>query len=88
MDIFSLEDDDCPELFITQSGSTDDANDSISRNKCSILGDSSDFSSPSVSILNSRYSDISDDEDLVFPLSQKHGHEENTNERYGRLIGH
>ena len=85
MDTFSLEDDDCPELFITQSASNVNVNDSINQNNSSILGDPSDFSSPCVSILSSQYSDISDDEDIVFPLSQKHGLEKQNFERYGRL---
>ena len=72
MEIFSLEDDDCPELFITQSGSSESANQSEIGNKSGILGEPSDFSSPCVSILGAKYSDISDDEDVFFPQSQKH----------------
>ena len=71
METFSLEDDECPELFITQSGSNNVTGEEFGSISGDILGDGTDVSSPCVSIMQSQYSDISDDDDLVFPLSQK-----------------
>ena len=61
MEVFSLEDDDGNDLFITQSSTLDK---DLSQNN-SILGDSANFSSPCVSIIpgvSAHYSDISDDD--------------------------
>ena len=73
MEVFSLEEDDCPELFITQSGSSDQNNGSINEYNDSILGDGLDFKSPCASLVRPVYSDISEDEDFTMPLSQKRG---------------
>ena len=72
MEVFSLEEDDCPELFITQSSS-----DSNGIENNSILVDENDFQSPCVSLvsppkqnaLGGNYEDISDD-DFDIPSSQ------------------
>ena len=72
MDVFSLEDDDGNELFITQSSNDDNATNGLS-----IIGDGNDFLSPCVSILDKskgvsdqqHYEDISDD-DFEIPSSQ------------------
>ena len=70
MDTFSIEDDDGDSLFITQSSDKSDKSDNVG-----ILGDSSDFSSPCVSLISSgkvgdaQYSDISEDE-FDIPCSQ------------------
>ena len=72
MELYSLEDDDCHELFITQSDSKKDESGSKS-----ILMDENDFQSPCVSLVsNSKanalgcdYEDISDD-DFQIPSSQ------------------
>ena len=74
MELFSLEEDECPELFITQNSSE---NMNQSGNK-SVIGDEMDFQSPCVSLVNvsqriqNQYSDISDDDFDPFPSSQKH----------------
>ena len=76
MDVFSLEDEDCNELFITQSSK----NESDGRRESIILGDPMDFGRPLGSIVTSvltpasesnlpQYEDISDD-DFDIPLSQ------------------
>ena len=63
MDPFSLEDEDCNELFITQEPSQKGGNDNF------ILGDGHDFVSPMWSLLDLKYSDISEDE-FELPSSQ------------------
>ena len=75
MDLFSLEDnDDCNELFITQSSPTNDGN--IPGNGIGITDNPMDFSSPCVSLLpgsgveSAHYSDISEDE-FDIPCSQQ-----------------
>ena len=85
METFSLEDDECHELFITQSGSNKENGDEFG-SISAILGDGSDFSLPCVSIMQSQYSDISDDDDLVFPLSQKRSISQDTNNSVPRLV--
>ena len=70
MELFSLEEDDGNDLFITQSSHLDNNN----RQNVSILGSPTDFASPCASILNansSQYSDISDDEFVDIPCSQQ-----------------
>ena len=68
MDLFSLEDDDGNDLFITQSSNSSNGN-----NSNSVIGDGSDFSSPCVSLVSKnaapQYEDISDD-DFEIPCSQ------------------
>ena len=72
MDVYSLEKDDCNDLFITQSSGDNKINSSLS-----VIGDGSDFSSPCVSLVKSstgvcnvpQYEDISD-EDFDIPSSQ------------------
>ena len=80
MDIFSLEDDDCIQLFITQlsqndSGFINCANDSNNQDKSEkFIGlNPTDFTSLVTSLLHrdSVYSDISDDDEFILPLSQK-----------------
>ena len=72
MSVFSLEEDDCESLFITQSS----MNSGNSQNNDGILGDPMDFSSPCASVISresatqGKYSDISDD-DFEIPCSQK-----------------
>ena len=76
MDVFSLEEEDSNELFITQSPKANE--DVVEMENMSILGDGFDFTSPMVSIgsdgrMNSvgdPYEDISD-EDFEIPPSQK-----------------
>ena len=78
MEVFSLEEDECPDLFLTQSSVNVQDNN---RNN-SILGDGMDFQSPCVSLIPaarfdgmaSHYEDISDD-DFQIPSSQQHGQE-------------
>ena len=72
MDVFSLEDEDYSQMFITQSSPKRvDLVDSSP-----ILGDGNDFSSPLVSLVPKRneelpqYSDISDDDFIDLPSSQ------------------
>ena len=75
MDVFSLEDDDCNDLFITQSSNSDESAEKVSNN-VQILGKDTDFSSPLCSIVSgskpaeAQYSDISDEEDFQIPSSQ------------------
>ena len=73
MEVYSLEDEDCNDLFITQqspSDKSDKISGEMSANK--VLNDPMDFQSPCVSLVgNSQiYSDISDDEFVDIPLSQ------------------
>ena len=77
MDTFSLEDEDCDELFITQSSSNGgDNSDTTEIMKSSpVLSDGNSFSEPLVSVLDTKYSDISD-EDFNIPSSQKQLHSE------------
>ena len=69
MSAFSLEDDDCESLFITQSSVKSDE----SVNDVGILPDPLDFSSPCESLVSrgniseSKYSDISDDDSEIPP---------------------
>ena len=61
MELFSLEDDDANDLFITQSSILDNN----SSQNGGILGEPTDFSSPCASIVSgtsAKYSDISDDD--------------------------
>ena len=66
MEVFSLEDDDCSQMFITQSSPKRQRISNEEVGNFSILGDEMDFSSPCVSVLsgtnNPHYSDISDDD--------------------------
>ena len=72
MDVFSLEEDDCEGLFITQSGSNNPGNSYGS----ALVSDIRDFSSPCASLVNQVrgenvvYSDISDEDDFQLPSSQ------------------
>ena len=74
MDVFSLEDEDYSQMFITQSSPK---RQKVGEN-LQILGDRSDFSKPLVSLVGAQnadkpqYSDISDDNFLDFPMSQNH----------------
>ena len=72
MDVFSLEEDDCSELFITQSdpkvvqnsGESDECNNGASSSgsfMSLLMSSSSDFP---------QYEDISDDDDFEIPSSQ------------------
>ena len=61
MELFSLEDDEGSDLFITQSSPK--RNNNVSQNDgLKLLPDGMDFQSPCSSILNAHYSDISDDD--------------------------
>ena len=79
MEIYSLEEDDGHELFLTQNSATKD----INGRKTAILGDGMDFQSPCAllihaadfNIVGSQYKDISDD-DFEIPSSQVSRHEE------------
>ena len=70
--VFSLEDEDCEDLFITPEPSTP----KLVTGDVSILDDGYDFSSPCVSLTAGNidqgpiYEDISDDEDFNIPSSQ------------------
>ena len=85
MELFSLEDDECNELFITQKDS------SISEAKIDqngqIFGDPMDFSLPMVTLTphgecsQTQYSDISDDDFDMIPSSQV---SQNSNESINR----
>ena len=72
MELFSLEDDDAKELFITQTPSVH--SDGIGL--AGVIGDGTDFVSPCVSLIDCKensethYSDISDDEIFDIPCSQ------------------
>ena len=75
MDLFSLEDEDCSELFITQEpkenlvGLMNENVENMEVNDDSFLGlEKTNFSSPCVSLVSkdSIYSDISDAEDTSF----------------------
>ena len=76
MDMFSLEHEDCNELFITQTSPK--YNRESSQNALSILGNGDDFGSPLVMVGSqgemrsnvAHYEDISDD-DFEIPSSQK-----------------
>ena len=79
MDVCSLEDYKCSQLFITQEAKDNCGNllsencENMDTNDDVFLGNSSsDFRSPCVSMLSkdSIYSDISDDEDFQLPSSQ------------------
>ena len=70
MENFSLEDDDCRELFITQSSGCDNSG----VNLVGLLDNPSDFHSPCKSLITGnvmQYSDISDEDDFAIPCSQK-----------------
>ena len=72
MDIFSLEEDDGNELFLTQSKSDSADLRNYSQN-ISILGDPLDFKSPCASLVSrsqTQYSDISEDDFEDIPSSQ------------------
>ena len=66
MDVFSLEDDDANELFLTQSSNSDYQ----MKPNFEILGNPRDFKSPCASLLQSHYEDITEDE-FQFPLTQQ-----------------
>ena len=72
MDVFSLEEDDYGDMFITQSSSNSSQVES-SGNKVEILGDGADFVRPMCSLVSNvedkscKYSDISEDEDFEIP---------------------
>ena len=68
MELFSLEDEEYNQLFITQS-SNNSVNVTENVGNSSILRDPLDFKSPCVSVLSDKYSDISDDE-FDIPSSQ------------------
>ena len=81
MEVFSLEDDECSQLFITQ---TSKENDEGKLGNSGIILDPMDFSSPCVSVVNKelmQYSDISDDDFDMIPCSQKY---QNMNEGNGK----
>ena len=66
---FSLEEDECSSMFLTQSSNMDKEKTGYG----AILGDPMDFTSPCSSLITSRntqYSDISDDDFDNFPLTQ------------------
>ena len=71
MELFSLEEDDGNDLFITQESSYDRNN---LQNCDKYLGkDATDFQSPCVSVIDKfklQYSDISDDDFMDIPSSQ------------------
>ena len=75
MDTFSLE-DDCDELFITQSSSSDSQ-----LSKSTDNGVENEFRKPLVSLLDSKYSDIFDD-DFEIPCSQKRPASDLQDERF------
>ena len=75
MELFSLEEDDGAQLFITQ-----ESNMEVDKGIPSpILGNPNDFKSPLVSIvpkpmcsvMDSKYSDISDENDFEIPASEE-----------------
>ena len=72
MQLFSLEDDDANELFITQTPSVEKSRINLAE----LIGDGTDFVSPCVSLVDRKenkvaaYSDISDDEMFDIPCSQ------------------
>ena len=72
MDIFSLEEDDCDNLFITRSSNSNgnSQNLDVGVTNSPVLGDTTDFQRPCFSLLDSKYSDISEDE-FDIPCSQK-----------------
>ena len=78
MEVFSLEDDDYGDTFITQTPSSDSNVELSQENQ--ILGDPMDFQSPCLTVLNkdnvvtAQYSDISDTEDFNIPSSQPISH--------------
>ena len=75
MEVFSLEDDECLELFITQSSFQSGDNNNSSKSN-GIISDEMDFQSPCFSLVNGgnsavpHYSDISDDDFVDLPSSQ------------------
>ena len=73
MDVFSLEEDDGDEIFITQSSQQSSQVDEVENVNSPILGDASDLRKSLVSLLDSKYSDIFDD-DFEIPCSQKRSH--------------
>ena len=80
MEIFSLEDDDASDLFITQTPS-ENKNEVV---KMGIIDDPMDFTSPCKSLVGDvgqKYSDISDDDDVLIPCSQNIPMARNTNTR-------
>ena len=74
MEIFSLEDDECGDLFITQKSNDNDTISDLS----GIADDSVNIASPrgviangsSGNLLGGQYSDISDDDAFDIPSSQ------------------
>ena len=76
MEVFSLEEDEGNDLFITQESQNDSAT-SVG----SILGDGLNFSTPCFSLLDSKYSDISEDE-FEIPCSQKRSFSESDKKRF------
>ena len=73
MDVFSLEEDDARELFITQTPKENDGND-LEEDNFQFGINKSDFASPCVSVVDAvksnQYSDISEDDDEVFHQNQ------------------
>ena len=69
MKLFSLEEDDCNDLFITQES----CNDSVECKEKFLGGDPMDFGylRSLISSEGAQYSDISDDEFMDIPSSQK-----------------
>ena len=60
MDMFSLEEDDGDEIFITQSSQQGSQSHNVTKNVTSspIFGYGTDFEKPVLSLLDSNYSDI------------------------------
>ena len=82
MEVYSLEEDDCSQLFITQASPKRLENGIV-------LGDPLDFASPCVSLVSkvdggmNVYSDISDDDMDAIPCSQT---DKNQNEHEERSV--
>ena len=80
MEVYSLEEDDCSQLFITQTSPKRTENGLV-------LGDPMDFVSPCVSLVSkvdgamNVYSDISDDDMETVPCSQVAKNENADDER-------
>ena len=72
MDNFSLEKDDCDNLFITQSSNSNgnSQNSDVGVTNSPVLGHTTDFQRPCFSLLDSKYSDISEDQ-FDIPCAQK-----------------
>ena len=72
MEVFSLEDEDYGDMFITQSSDISNVNSQ----KSEIIGDPMDFTSPCSSLVTggnitgNQYSDISDADDFDIPSPQ------------------